>query len=77
MRTFCAAGLEPVEQWRRGRCSAMDDASLLDRFYHPVPPAGRQAARESRQAAAALRKTEPHHNGYVFVPARRGSAPRA
>jgi len=72
MRKFCAADLAPAEQWGRGRCRAWNDPSLLDRFYHPTPSIGAEAARETRRARAASTKTEPHYDGHVFAPVRRG-----
>ena len=71
-RRLCAADLEPTAEWSRGRCRARNDPSYLDRFYRSTPSVGAEAAREARRARAAATKTEPHYDGHVFVPARRG-----
>ena len=73
MRKFCAADLDPAEVWSHGRCRACNDPSYLDRFYQPTPVAGAEAAREARRAKATSTKTEPHYDGHIFTPARRGS----
>jgi len=76
MRTFCAGALEPKSEWERGRCRGWNDDSLLARFYRPVPLTGAKAARQARRMGAAQMNTVSHHNGLVFVPARRGRAPK-
>ena len=69
---LCAAGLDPKTEWARGRCRCLNDGSILDRYYHPVPLAGAKAARRARRAKAVQMNTVPHHDGHVFVPAREG-----
>ena len=75
MRTLCAAGLMPKAEWSRGRCRKQNDAAALEAYLHAEPPVGAKRAKLARRTKAAATQTEPHHNGLVFVPARRGGQP--
>jgi len=70
MRTLCAAGLAPKEEWARGRCRKLNDQAALEAYLAAAPPEGAKAAKAARRTKAAQMQTEPHHNGLVFVPAR-------
>jgi len=65
MRTFCAAGLEPKNEWSRGRCRCRDDESVLERYYESVPATGRKAAKLRRRAKAVQVSTRTHENGRI------------
>jgi hypothetical protein len=69
MRTFCAAGLEPKNQWNKGRCKNRNDRSLLEVFQNPPALTGAKAAKLSRRARAARMRTKRHVDGQVFAPA--------
>jgi hypothetical protein len=69
MRTYCAAGLLPKQEWSRGRCRHHNDRALLRRMATQPAPAGAKLARRQRKARAALDETTPHYNA-VLDPAK-------
>lgn len=75
LRTQCAAGVMPKDEWARGRCRSWNDADALDAFLNAEPPVGAELAKLARRRKAAAMRTEPHHDGLVFVPARSAGAP--
>jgi len=76
-RTFCAAGVDPKTEWDRGRCRSLNDQDLLEAFRAAEPAQGAKAAKLVRRARAAQTRSEMHHNGLVFVPARKGGPAKA
>lgn len=65
-RTSCAGGLEPKDQWDRGKCSSFDDFLILEKLAAAAPPTGAKAAKLARRRRAAFAGTTRHHNGQVM-----------
>jgi hypothetical protein len=65
LRTVCAAGLLPKDQWRHGRCNRYGDAALLAELRDRPGPSGAKLAYLKRRQRAVLTLTEPHYNGVL------------
>ena len=65
LRTYCAAGLPPKDQWDGRRCKHYGDAVLLKDIQRRPGPSGAKLARLRRKAKAEAAATEPHHDGVL------------
>lgn len=65
MRTFCAAGKSPKDEWDEGRCKAFGDKEKLEAFLNPAPATGAKAAKLQRRAKALELRRSSHHNGHL------------
>jgi len=64
-KTYCLAGLEPINQWDRGRCRSYGDAGLMDRILHQPAPTGAKLTRLRRRTRAKALAGVPHYNGVL------------
>jgi len=67
MRTFCAAGLEPRQEWSKGTCKVRNNYSILENYLHDIAPITLNI-QQRRRVGSVKMKTAPHYNEQVFLP---------
>lgn len=65
-KSNCMAGLEPREEWERGKCRHFNDLTLMDAIETAPPPTGAHLAKLQRKTRALQAGAEPHYNGMLI-----------